>query len=424
MRLFVLVFFLFPALLGGALTLNKEVTAESVLVINAKTGKVLWAKNPDMRAFPASTTKIATCFYTLMKKPNSLKDSALAKKEALVTVSGWEKMQGNYSKCPAYWLEHDGTTAGIKPGQTYSVEELLYATMLCSGNDASNVLAEAISGSVPNFMQELNDFLTSLGCTNTKFYNPHGLHHPEHVTTARDMARLAQCAMYHPIFRKIVSSLKYETEPVGTSKKRTYMQHNKLLLRGKFHYPYATGIKTGYHSRAQNALVAAAEKDSRSVIAVLFHCKDRESRFVDVKMIFDTCFKEKKIHKTYVPKGDQNFSKIYETGVEPVKTHTMEPLLLEFYPSEEPEVRCELVWDSIEAPIQKGAKVGQLRLIADDKEAISVDLFAKNEVKETLFGKVQRLLKALLQGIENHWIIATILAASGIFCIVLIRRRL
>src|SRR5262249_28551111 len=156
--------------------------------------------------YPASTTKIATSFYTLMQKSRSLHENVAAPKEALVIVTPYEKMRNNYTKYPAYVLETDGTHANIKAGEVMTIEDLMYATMLASGNDAANIIAYHLGGgSIPQFMDGMNCFLQKIGCTKTHFCNPHGLHHPEHVTTARDMARMAQCALYHPLFRTLVA---------------------------------------------------------------------------------------------------------------------------------------------------------------------------------------------------------------------------
>ena len=131
------------------------------------------------------------------------------------------------------------------------LKSLLYGLMLPSGNDAANVIAEAVSGSVPDFMRELNDFLQSIGCSRTQFKNPHGLPDLEHVTTAKDLAIMAQFAMKSAVFREIVSSSKFLRPQTNKQPEVLLSQGNSLVKPGAKHfYPHATGLKTGYTIQA------------------------------------------------------------------------------------------------------------------------------------------------------------------------------
>lgn len=407
---------LFSPISLAALPQNLPIHAECALLMNAKSGKILWEKNPDQTVFPASTTKIATVFYVLMQKPNGLKERVIAQKEALVSVSPFQRRQDNYTKCPAYWLQSDGSQVGLKVGEEMSLEDLLYATMLSSGNDAANVLAQTVGeGSIERFMQNLNGFLQKIGCTKTHFTNPHGLHHPEHVTSARDMARLAQCAMYHPTFRKIVKTQSYERAKTNKQPKTVYVQTNRLLCSGRYHYPYAVGIKTGHHSQAKYTLVAAAEKDDRLLICSLMLCNDKPHTWEDAKTLFEMAFSEQKVEKELLSSGDQPFSRAVVGGKAPLTTYAEEALKISYYPSEEPTMRCLLVWDEgLDFPIKKGTKVGHVKLLADDQEVGTLSLFAKEEVKEKGLSRIVRHLK-------HYWIAYTGLLLVGIYF--LIRRR-
>lgn len=402
--LFFSVSLLFSPLSLVSLTLDQTIHSESVVLMNAKSGRLLWQKKPDLAVYPASTTKIATVFYTLLQKPNSLKERVIVQKEALVCVSPFEKRRDNYAKCPAYWLESDGSHVGIKVGEEMSLGDLLYATMLSSGNDASNVLAQTVGGgSIDRFITELNQFLQKIGCTSTYFKSPHGLHHPDHKTTAKDMARLAQCAMYHPLFRKIAKTQSYERPATNKQPKALYVQTNRLLRQGNYYYPYAVGIKTGYHSKAQHALVAAAEKEGRLLICSLFQCKDRSRIWQDAKALFEAAFNEQKIEKELVTAGDQTFSLVLDEAQGPIKTYTKEPLKAGYYPSEEPELRCLLVWDEkITLPVLPGTHVGSLQLLADNEPIATHPLYAKEHVKEKLFCK-------LINQVKAHWLLISAL---------------
>ncbi len=404
--LYILFLLLFSSL--SALVVDSRIHSESVVLINAKNGRVLWQKNPEMESFPASTTKIATVFYALMQCPNGQKVRFIAQKEALASVSPFEKRCDNYAKYPSYYNESDGSQVGIKLGEEMSFEDLLYATMLASGNDATNVLAQTLgSGSIERFMGDLNGFVKRLGCTKTLFCNPHGLHHPDHVTTAKDMARLAQCAMMHPQFRKIVKTMRYERPPTNKQPKATYVQTNRLLQPGGRHYyPYAVGIKTGYHSKAQAALIAAAEKDDRLIICALMHCKDRSKIWEDAKALFDAAFNESLVQKVILQPGDQNLST-------PIPAYTIEPLAISYYPSEEPDVRCLLVWDDHPLPIESDQRVGEVRLMSGDELLAATPLYAKSSVEAGLDVR-------LIQHLNQHRLIYSLaviflaLAAIGL----------
>lgn len=399
------------AMLLGDLSVNETIHSECVVLMNGKTGRILWQRNADVEVYPASTTKIATVFYTLMQKPNSLQERITAKKEALVTVSPHEKRKDNYKKCPSYWNESDGSNAGIKEGEVMSLEQLLYATMLASGNDAANVLAEHVGGgSIPKFVDDLNRFLKQLGLTKTHFTNPHGLHHPEHVTTAKDLARLSQCAMYHPTFRKIVKSKTYKSQKI------TYVQTNRLLTEGKYFYPYAIGIKTGNHSQAKFTLSAAAEKDNRLLVCALLRCKDRSLIWQDARSLFEAAFNERQIEKQVLSTGDQSFARSFDDAKRPLATYTKEPLMIRYYPSEEPELRCLLVWDDIALPIQIDARVGEVQLKDGDILLAQIPLYAKEEVRATWYLMLVRML-------EKHWVLTVALLALCIVGVMRVRRR-
>jgi D-alanyl-D-alanine carboxypeptidase (penicillin-binding protein 5/6) len=154
---------------GESACLQCELSAPSAVLMNAETGKVLFAKNADVPCYPASTTKMATALYALHQKKDCLQQKIVASKEALMTVSPSVRKRSH----PSYRLEFGGTHIGIKAGEELDYQTLLYGLMLSSGNDAANVIAEFISGSIPQFMQELNLFLQEIGCKNSRFQNPH-----------------------------------------------------------------------------------------------------------------------------------------------------------------------------------------------------------------------------------------------------------
>ncbi len=393
--------FLFVSIFSSlSAQLPVQVTAESAIVINATNGKVLYEKNADTAQFPASLTKIATVIYTLTKRPECLYHKVVASHEAIKCFSEEKRRANNYTSCPNYVLETGYSHVGLKRGEEKRIIDLLYAQMLPSGDDASNVLAEYLGGgSIDRFVGHLNAFLHAIGCKHTRLYNPHGLHHPDHVTTARDMAILCRYAMQHPLFRTMAKTVRYEKPQTNKQPKSYYLQTNKLLKKGEHHYPLAVGIKTGYTSHAQSTLAAAAEKNGTLLIAILLRSPDRISRFREAKALFEAAFSSKKIEKQFLTGGAQSFSRTVIGGTRPLRTYLKEAVSYAYAPIDPPVFRCQLVWDEKKAPIAANDKVGQIQLLADGALVKTVPLFATESVE-------MNLLTYLWQSAQELWIYA------------------
>lgn len=212
-----------------------SVCAKSAILMDAKTGRVLYEKAADEKSLVASTTKIMTGL--LVCERGNL-DEALAVPQQAVGV--------------------EGSSMYLKAGERVTVRDLLYGMMLRSGNDAATALALHLSGSIPAFAAQMNLRAQQLGLTGTHFENPHGLDSEQNYSTARDLARLACAALENETFCQIVS-----TKTVCAAG-RSLTNHNKLLWR----YDGAIGVKTGYTMAAGRILVSAAQRDGRTLIAV------------------------------------------------------------------------------------------------------------------------------------------------------------
>jgi D-alanyl-D-alanine carboxypeptidase (penicillin-binding protein 5/6) len=220
------------------------ISAAAAYLMDPRTGDVLLAKNPDQPLPMASTTKIMTAVVAM--ENGSQNDP--------VTISDHASAVGESSA----WLEK---------GETLSVEQLLYALLIQSANDAAVALAEHVGGSEEAFVEMMNAKAAELGAEHTHFSNPHGLDADGHYTSARDLANIAAYAMQNPLFRDIVATDSYEIPWPGHPSPRVLQNHNKLLKM----YPYATGIKTGYTVGAGKCLVASAERDGRELISVILN---------------------------------------------------------------------------------------------------------------------------------------------------------
>lgn len=363
-----------------AVPLDLEVAAEGAILVNAKTGAVLYEKNSNQQFFPASITKTATAWWALKTNKERLHETITASQDAVASVSGEAIRRSNYTM-PSWWIELGSSHVGIKKGEELSLKDLLHGLMLRSGNDAANVIAQYVGGSIPNFLEDLNNAMQSIGMENTHFTNPHGLHNPKHVTTPYDMSILARSAMQDETFREIVRTIHYTRPKTDKNDSTVWVQTNQLLRQGKNHYSKAIGIKTGYHSAAQHNLVAAAEDNGRILIAVLMKTPERSDMFSDAKKLFEAAFNQPKVQKTLIEKGPQKFVLNLAGATMPVTTRTDEDVKINYYPAEAPQLKCLLAWDEIELPVKRDQRVGELRFVGQEERVLkTIPLYAQEDV--------------------------------------------
>lgn len=388
-----LLFLLFSPLLGHSTPLKVEVSAPSAILINQKTGAVLYEKNAHIPSYPASVTKIATALYALEKKSYSLNEMIAAPLDAIGTVTPQER-RSERGKHPPYRLEFGGTHMGIKQGEVLSLRDLIYGLMVVSGNDAANVIAHHVSGSIPKFMEDLNAYLKQIGCNETTFNSPHGLPHTAHKTTAYDLAKMTAKAMEYPFFREVVKTVCY-IRPETNKQEEVYLgQTNHLLKKGKYYYPKAIGVKTGYTLSGGHVLVAAAEDKGRLVIAVILNCQEVGDRYKDAIALFDTAFNEKQVIRKLLDKEHDHFSLSVKGAKELIKASLHDDLSLTYFPSEEKEYKAVLQWHTFKLPVQKDALVGEIRVVSKDGLLLkSQPIFAMKEVKATLLFQLSQFLK-------------------------------
>jgi len=282
------------AALADESDMNRKVLAPSFIVFEADDPETfIYAKNPDKKILPASTTKIMTCILALEHCEDL---------EQLVTVPD-----------SATRLKSTHTLMGLKKGEVLPMRELLYGLMLPSGNDAAIAIACHISGSVEAFAELMNEKAAELGMENSHFTNASGVYNSGHYSTARDMARLSSYALKNNMFREIVGTAEYIVPP---NEARDYalelINTNRLVSdpeTSKYYYEYAIGCKTGSTEKGGKCLVAAAEKDGVTLVAVLLGVKEGGDKSERIRR----CFSDSKMM----------FEQIYETMYAP---HTAEEL--------------------------------------------------------------------------------------------------
>jgi serine-type D-Ala-D-Ala carboxypeptidase (penicillin-binding protein 5/6) len=378
---------------GETAPLKVKVMSDAVVLMNPSNGAILYQKNPTKPYHPASITKIATALYAIKVKGNQLDELVTADQDAVSSITEEEKKRSNYS-LPSYRLEPGGSHIGIKKGETLSLRALLNGMLIASGNDAANVIAQHVGGTIPAFVEQMNAYLKEIGCKQTVFYNPHGLHHPNHLTSAYDMALITKEAMNNPNFREIVSTVRFTRPKTNKQEATTLIQTNKLLRAGKLHYDKAIGVKTGYTSQSQNTFVAAAkDENGRVLIAVCLHCKEREDMFKDSVQLFEAAFNEKKVERTLLKAGEQRFSLDLTNANQPLKTYLKENAVISYYPAEEPTFKTTLAWEQLSLPVHKDQEVAKVNLTSPNGTVIkSIPLFAVDEVTVSFWSKFKVFL--------------------------------
>lgn len=403
--------------------LKVGVSAEAAILINAETGHVLFEKNADQVLFPASITKVATALYILDKFGNRLQEQACANPSALAWAAVHLK-RSQPARFPSYLLEAGATHIGLQAGEKISLVALLEGLLIGSANDAANVLAEHFCGSVPKFMEEMNSYLSAKGFINTHFDNPHGLHHPDHRTTARDMAGIAREAMKFPLFRNIVRQERGIKPQTNKQPPYAFGQGNLLLKRGRYFYPYATGIKTGYTAKAKCTLIASAQHESRDVIEVLLGCTANEQRYRDATALFEAAFAERQVTRLLLTKDYDTFTLGIKGAQQQLKACMLTDLTLEYYPSEEPVIRTAVDWNVRGLPIQEGQTVGSIALIDHNNVLLKkMPLLAMERVDPTLLWKSQHYARTIAKMKLTKVVLLTMIFVSAIAGWVYIRLR-
>ena len=254
---------------------NLTLYSDAAILIDSVTGKVLAEKNSNEKKYPASTTKILTAIITI--ENCKLDDKITASYDAVMSIPV------GYSN------------AAIQPDETLSVEELLNLFLIHSANEVGLIFAEHISGSVENFADLMNQKANEIGCKNTHFTNPSGIHDEEHYSTAYDMALIAQYCMKNEVFRNIVSKTSCEVPATNKYEDRYFVNTNDLIRpSSQYYYEYAIGIKTGFTSQAKNCLIAASKKDNMELITVVLGSQTTEdgksARYLDTINLFEYGF--------------------------------------------------------------------------------------------------------------------------------------
>lgn len=307
-----------------------DITADAAVILDARTGSILYGRKPYERRPPASTTKILTAIVALEK--GHLND--------IVTITP------NVSYT-------EGSSIELRPGEKLTLEELIWGALLESGNDACVAIAEHLAGSEANFSRLQNRKAKTVGAWDTHFVNPHGLSDPEHFTTAYDLGTIARYALRNSKFQEIVRSR--EKQPQKPGENRSFFNTNRLL----WSYSGCDGVKTGTTEAAGQCLVASASKGGRQLVAVVLHSDDR---WYDAAALLDYGFSNTSLLK--LVSAGQVIQFPLPGGLQHIFTARAASDLYVVVPQElvgQITVLREPLPD-LKAPVKRGDKVGEVQV--------------------------------------------------------------
>lgn len=359
-----------------------DVDARAALLVEKETGEILYEKNAHEKNYPASITKLTVAllvFEAIDAGQLSLDQPITARESAFEGLSIY------------------GSTAGIKVGEVLTVEQLLQCMLIVSANEACNILAEWDAGSIAAFVDAMNAKAKALGCENTHFVNPSGLHDPDHYTSAWDLYLITKAAMQYPEFMEICDSAKAVIPATNLSKERTLYTTNHLLSTWRvigYRDKRAHGIKTGSTSDAGHCLISSAQEGELHFVSVVMGAERIEENgvgnllnFSETSHLFDYGFKnfayrtiledKEIIQEVPVSLSKTDYVTVHPANnVESLFPRDLDPAELD---------RVISLPETVEAPVTAGDKLGTMELRDGDTVYAAVDLLASSDVTADKF---------------------------------------
>ena len=350
---------------------NVNISAEAAILIDTKTGIVLYEKNANEKKYPASTTKILTSIIII--ENCNINDSITITKSAISAIpSGY-------------------SSAYLTEGEQMSIKDLLTLFLVHSANDAGYILAEYFSNSIENFANVMNQKANEIGCKNSHFTNPSGIHNAEHFSTAYDLSLIANYCMKNETFRSIVRLPKCTISATNKFGIRQYSNTNELLNPlSKYFISDCIGIKTGYTKEAKNCLISCFSKDNLELLSVVLGSSNSNgtynSRFVDTHALYNygyTNYSRKVIaHTNDIITTIQIKNASKETKeLNLLLENDITALVKQDETIENPQISLE---EKILAPIDKNTKLGTVTYSINGIQ-YTENLVAANDVKPSYF---------------------------------------
>ncbi len=390
----------------------------AAIVVDGDYGDVLYSFHGYDKMYPASITKVMTSLLVM----EALSDGRLALDQPITASSS------------AVVLPEGSSTQGIKAGEVLTVEQLLYCDLVASANEACNILAETVGGSITEFVAMMNAKAQELGMTGTHFVNPNGLHDEDHYTTAYDITLMARAAMEYSTFRTIVSTTKYTVPATNLSQQRVLHTTNYLLSSAiipGYTYSKAIGIKTGSTTPAGQCLASAAvDTDGRTFYCVVLgaqtvtHEDGSRNRysFEESKRLLEWAFQN---FKRQVLLDNTFTDAIREIPVtlsdeadyviaQPVGT--IEATMPTDYRFDKSQLKMDLA-EQVEAPVTKGTKLGTVSLVYDGVTYGTLDMVAADDVSRSDF---QYYVKTAKDYLSLWWVKALAITAAVLIALLVI----
>ncbi len=404
---------------------------KKILLIDTESERTLIDRMADGRAEPASLTKIMTALVVL-----DAVERGTVSLDQNVTASG-EILKD---------MVEDGSTSNIVPGETMSIRNLLYCILLESANEGCNMLAEAVSGTVQAFVNEMNSKATALGCLDTSFKNPHGLPAEGHYTTPRDMYLITREALKNELFRQICNTAKYTVPATNVSGPRELSNSNGLINSESKYYPgnfyeFAAGVKTGYTSTAGYCLISTASRETVNLMAIVMGGQARDNNgavvfdnFTDTRKLYDWVFNNfsyieilsssellKEVEVELAAEGEKLVLRP-QTGLKALLPTDTDLSVFTF----DKHIRIFAIekGEKLKAPISAGEVLGEVTLYRDGISYGTVPLVSNAGVE---LSKIEYIKAALGGALDLIWvkiILAVLLLAILAYVVLVIRYRI
>ena len=350
-----------------------DVNAKAAIIVERNTGKIIYEKETQTKNYPASVTKILTAILALEN----------CQLDDVATVS-----QTAISNIPTEYI-----VAPLKVGEEIKIEDLLYALMLKSANDAAYVLAEHMGGSVEGFANMMNKKAEEIGCKGTHFVNPNGIHNENHYTTAYDLYLISDYAMKNETFAKIVSTYSYTLPATNKypNKDRVMKNTNEFINPNSgFYNKSVKGIKTGTTIPAGNCLITDATENGMDFITVVLGAQTANSKFTETSKMIGYAFNNyiissvhqkgdviKKIEVQKAKKDNKELNLVISTNI--TAMHNKKININEI----EPEI---VLNENITAPITAGQELGTIKYSIDGIN-YEAKLLAEKDIQKRTYEK-------------------------------------
>ena len=396
----------------GMYEIDSSIAADAYMLIDLNhKNTVIAQKNKDKVKFPASLTKIVTTMVTL-NHVKDLQQSTTVSQHAIDVVSG-----------------RDAQVAGLKAGESITIEQLLYLTMVHSACDACQVLAETVAKNEAEFADMMNEWAASIGCKNTHFTNPDGLHDDNHYTTAADMMLITLEAIKNETFVKISTTTSY------TYGETTFIHTNFMLDKDhtSYYYEYAKGIKTGSTTQAGYCVITMAEKENRKYLAIVMDSPsmivdgvEGKGSFIDAKAIFEWAFAMKEQTVAGVNTAVKSIAVLDGKDVDAVDLVPAEDvtaLVPENFNADNIVIEPQKMPENLKAPVNTEDTVCTAKITYNGKIIGTTKLVAANEVKLNLFSRIFRVIGEFIKNHTVIFIILIIVVLIALFLIIQAVRR-